>query len=198
MQKNALSIKNPVSYLVCSGVKWVENRTWNTEYRGRVYIHSSTMKNYGFAGREFFPKKLIEDYDKVLKEIGYAEPSKEYAEDFVKKNGEARWLDVALMADGLSNLYEYYDVSYGTSWDECKDKKSQEAFFKGREKRLKGFAIIGHVDLVDVKKDSQSAWAEKGCYHWLFDNPVLYKKPVINVKGKLRLFDVSHIAMPDD
>ncbi len=198
MKKFALSIINPISYLVCSGVKWVENRTWTTEYRGRVYIHSSSMKDYGFASREFFPKKLLEDYDEVLKQTGYKEPSKNFVDSFIKKNGEARWLDVTLMADGLNNLYTLYDVLYGETWEELKDEKEQKAFFKEHERLLRCSAIIGHVDLVDIKKDSQSSWAASGEYHWIFDNPVLYKQPVRNVKGKLRLFDVTHITMPDD
>jgi len=52
--------------------------------------------------------------------------------------------------------------------------------------------------LSDIVQDSNSVWAEKGCYHWILKNPVLYKEPVLNVKGRLRLFDVSHIDMPDD
>lgn len=37
----AISIKQPWAYLICAGIKDVENRTWATKYRGRVYIHAS-------------------------------------------------------------------------------------------------------------------------------------------------------------
>ena len=37
----AISIKYPWSILICSGCKDIENRTWNTNYRGRVFIHES-------------------------------------------------------------------------------------------------------------------------------------------------------------
>lgn len=37
----ALSVKQPWAELICLGVKDIENRTWRTRYRGRVYIHAS-------------------------------------------------------------------------------------------------------------------------------------------------------------
>jgi len=36
-----LSVKQPWAWLICSGVKDIENRTWPTNYRGRVFIHAS-------------------------------------------------------------------------------------------------------------------------------------------------------------
>ncbi len=36
-----LSVQNPWSELICLGLKDVENRSWPTDYRGRLYIHSS-------------------------------------------------------------------------------------------------------------------------------------------------------------
>lgn len=32
--------------------------------------------------------------------------------------------------------------------------------------------ILGHVQLVDVVRDSDSIWAEPGCFHWVLENPV--------------------------
>jgi hypothetical protein len=37
----AFSVKQPWAYLICSGIKNVENRSWKTKFRGRVLIHSS-------------------------------------------------------------------------------------------------------------------------------------------------------------
>ncbi len=36
MTVTALSIRNPLSYLVCAGLKDVENRSWSTEFRERA------------------------------------------------------------------------------------------------------------------------------------------------------------------
>lgn len=37
----AISIKQPWAFLVCSGIKDIENRTWPTKFRGRVLVHAS-------------------------------------------------------------------------------------------------------------------------------------------------------------
>jgi len=125
-----LSVKQPWSYLICSGVKPVENRTWNTKFRGRVLIHSSARKiKYDDPTTFFTPEQL----------------------------------------------------------DEIKSKTSHV--------HCHASAIIGSVEIVNcisVKrtgKGSDSIWAEKGCYHWILRNPVLFKKPILNVKGKLSFWD---------
>ena len=35
-----ISVKQPWAYLICSGIKDIENRKWKTNYRGKVLIHS--------------------------------------------------------------------------------------------------------------------------------------------------------------
>ena len=34
-----LSIRNPWGWLIVNGYKDIENRSWRTNYRGRIYIH---------------------------------------------------------------------------------------------------------------------------------------------------------------
>ena len=43
----ALSIKQPWAWLIVNGYKNVENRTWATEFRGRVYVHAGVKLDYG-------------------------------------------------------------------------------------------------------------------------------------------------------
>jgi hypothetical protein len=67
-------------------------------------------------------------------------------------------------------------------------------------------AIIGQVDVVDCVVNHYSIWAEKTevigytiegeplykgkpIYNWVLANAVLYDKPILNVKGKLSLWD---------
>ena len=38
----ALSIKQPWASLIANGIKDIENRTWKTNFRGRIYIHASS------------------------------------------------------------------------------------------------------------------------------------------------------------
>lgn len=37
-----LSVRQPWAWAIASGRKRVENRSWNTPYRGTVYIHASS------------------------------------------------------------------------------------------------------------------------------------------------------------
>lgn len=39
----ALSIKQPWASLIAHGIKDIENRTWKTHFRGRIYIHVSAL-----------------------------------------------------------------------------------------------------------------------------------------------------------
>lgn len=48
--------------------------------------------------------------------------------------------------------------------------------------------IIGSVEIVDCVQNHPSLWAEKGVYNWVLANPVLFEKPIENVKGKLGLW----------
>ena len=36
----ALSIRQPWAWLVVNGYKDIENRTWSTSFRGRIYVHT--------------------------------------------------------------------------------------------------------------------------------------------------------------
>ncbi len=48
----ALSLRQPWAWLVATGIKDVENRTWRTTFRGRFYIHagkSSEIKVQGLG-----------------------------------------------------------------------------------------------------------------------------------------------------
>ncbi|WCM42437.1 ASCH domain-containing protein [Flavobacterium sp. CBA20B-1] len=135
----AITIKQPWAYLIASGVKDIENRTWKTHFRGRVYIHVSAKKaNF--------------------------------------------WLteQASIVHDELVKI----------SLD---DYKKTTGLFS---------AIIGEVDIVDCVINHPSIWAEKGfnyasydgtqykeVYNWVLANPILYEKPILNVKGKLSFWD---------
>lgn len=131
----AISIKQPWAYLICAGIKDVENRTWPTKYKGRVYIHAS------------------------------AKPVGQYFSEGVFTADQLNYLIQSKKID----LIEKVQLS----------------------------AIIGHVDIVNCiskernGKGSDSIWAEPDCFHWILRNPVLFDKPILNVKGKLSFWDCS-------
>lgn len=208
MEKVALSISNPVSYLVASGVKWVENRSWSTDYRGRVFIHSSgdCLCDMLYE-RDLRGVDLKKSYAALEKYVDVAQdanaddiPEEEFERligDAVRRGvddglDEAR--DVMAFGEGMRRLNEFCDKFYARKDYKDLEDARRGALVKDRGYALTNFAIIGCADLVDVRRDCRSAWAEKGMYHWIFENPVLFKKPFENVKGKLRLWDCSHIV----
>lgn len=152
----ALSIKQPWAYLIASGIKDIENRTWKTNFRGRIYIHASAkMANFWLT-----PQSSI--VDKEINKIS------------------------------------------------INDYESTTGLFS---------AIIGEVDIVDCVINHPSIWAEKTpfreaddfmdqadernyykniepnikpIYNWVLANPVLYEKPILNVKGKLSFWQTDY------
>lgn len=137
----ALSIKQPWASLIAHGIKDIENRTWKTNFRGRIYIHASA-----------------------------------------KKAGELPYILNDTQGD-----FVYYNESDGL--------KSHSEITS---------AIIGEVDIVDCVINHESIWAEKTSsrafadqkhyfdkpiYNWVLANAVLYDQPILNVKGKLSLWE---------
>ncbi|OPC36171.1 ASCH domain-containing protein [Elizabethkingia miricola] len=47
--QKALSIKQPWASLIAEGIKDIENRTWKTNFRGRIFIHASTPRKFDIA-----------------------------------------------------------------------------------------------------------------------------------------------------
>ena len=150
----AITVKQPWAFLICAGVKDVENRTWNTKFRGRVLIHVSAK-----------PEKRLS----VLSKAQYETACKE------------------LQSKNLIPTMALED------WDKS--------------------AIIGSVEIVDCVQNHPSIWAEKTrevrtwangtemfipinpVYNWVLANPVLFEKPIENVKGKLSFWEYKMIDL---
>ena len=60
----ALSIRQPWAWLIVHGYKDIENRTWSTDFRGRVYVH---------AGKRMKPGDFQEQRD-YIRESGLILP----------------------------------------------------------------------------------------------------------------------------
>lgn len=52
----ALTIQQPWASMIASGEKWVENRTWRTNYRGPLAIHAG-------LGSKYLKKKELAEYE---------------------------------------------------------------------------------------------------------------------------------------
>ena len=60
----ALSIKQPWAWAIVNGPKFLENRTWDTKFRGRFLVHAGLKVDH--AGIEFCRKlhlKLPESFE---------------------------------------------------------------------------------------------------------------------------------------
>lgn len=129
-----LSIRQPWASLIAHGIKPIENRSWKTNFRGRIYIHAS-----GVSSGSLY-ELLNDDQIKAISNHWTAAPP-----------------------------------------------------FPNRPTS----AIIGEVDIVDCVINHPGIWAEKASfpsdskpiYNWVLANPVLYKEPILNVKGKLSFWE---------
>ncbi len=136
----ALSIKQPWASLIAHGLKDIENRTWATKYRGKIYIHASGTPSFNN-------------------------------------------LTLNLSHDQIDQI-----VLNGSFPLDARDEKYPKS------------AIIGTVDIVDCVINHPSIWAEGTetsagyvidhiIYNWVLANPVLFEEPILNVKGKLSLWE---------
>ena len=168
-----LSVKNPYSYLICSGLKDVENRSWKTNYRGEILIHSSGEELFEPVSSEYFSKNL-EVFEKCL-------PL--HAEFFKFMKNKIKQDDCKILKFNIeSKKIELLDKKYQIEYDFFKKTSLEE---------MKSQAIIGSVEIIDCIKNSNSPWAENGNYHWILKNAKTFDKPILFVKGKLGLFEYA-------
>lgn len=173
MQVNVLSVRAPFSQLICLGLKDIENRSWSTGYRGRLYIHSSgkTIK-WQWLDLTELPLDWYNESDKLDDGELSLEDSK-YFEKF--ENNKFYTYEKYKKNDYIIRQRKLYGL--------CFDKQEENKPF------YLGGAIIGHVDLVDVVTHSNSRWADDDSnFYWKIENAVFYKNPIMDVKGQLKLW----------
>jgi len=154
----ALSIKQPYAQLITEGIKPIENRSFRTHFRGRVYIHASAQWHDRLKTNSLFTKEQWES---------------------IHKNNLDKNINL--------NMYRYLQKDVVTD-------------------KLLVSAIIGEVDIIDCVQDHPSIWAEKApkddpenfmfyapIWNWVLANPVLYDKPILNVKGKLSFWEYESL-----
>ncbi|MFP4011227.1 MAG: hypothetical protein ACLFUM_05965 [Spirochaetaceae bacterium] len=176
MELTCLSINNPVSYLICYGIKEVENRSWTTDYRGTLGIHSAGRVGFrGMPDFSRFPMPVIHEFDRFLSEIYRMDETGTYigipdeGVRVVLKDEEHQPQNVLNQYRLLSDVYAHYRSN------------DESPFFHAN-------AIIGTVELVDIVTDSQSPWAEPEKFHWVLSNPRLFATPITDVREKAGLW----------
>ena len=128
-----LSVQQPWASAICTGVKDVENRTWQPKSApGRILIHASA-------------KKVPKDFDAL--------------------NLDPEMISTMANLRLFGIMPEYEDMPLS--------------------------AIIGYVDVTgfDSDNNNDSPWAGANSMHWHLENAYLFDEPIMDVKGKLGLFD---------
>ena len=168
-----LSIKNPNSYLITSGIKNIENRNRKTEYRGTIYIHS-TGKNKIFP---IISKELTPVSFEMYTKTHYSHKDKKY-----NPENNLKYVD----------FYDNYEkMKPKTTLTEIELLEFKLGKYLSKSGGIFNQSVIGCVDIVDCIQDSDSVWAEKGSYHWVLENAKMFFNPIRFVKGKLGFFEVN-------
>jgi hypothetical protein len=157
--------------LICAGVKAVENRTWKTPYRGKILIHASG-DNFAYPDFNFLPKK--------------------YREELLDRSDRNNWTGAS---QSMLNYCELLNMAYVFYGKDINNQEPPDTWLKAAVKEhgffMPSMAIIGECELADIVQNSASPFAESRCYHWMLKNPYLYDKPIINVVGRLRLWNYT-------
>ena len=165
-----LSVPNPLSYLICAGVKDIENRGFGTDFRGTLYIHSSgRFAIRGMPPLEEYPVPVIHEFNKVLSAIQ-------------EMDQLGRYIGVA--DAGVQIFLRNEDLQSQRTVNEY--ALLSDVYHHHRENPRKPFfhvsAIVGRVTVLDVVKNAKSVWAEEGYHHWVLGDDHLFAKPITAVR----------------
>ena len=173
MTMKTLSVKQPQATLICAGIKRVENRTWKTEYRGRLYIHASG-EAISFYDFDKMPQSWLNVFADYIEKYN----------NFTPPDAAPETIKAAFNLN--RRIFEHYKQPLDNDSDIktwIKDAvKKHGCFFNSQ-------AIIGEATLLDIVENSEDDFAIPGQYHWIMTEPVLYDKPIMNVQGHLRLWN---------
>lgn len=163
----ALSIKQPWASLIAHGIKDIENRTWRTHFRGKIYIHASGVP----SGR----------ITQLLTELQL---------DVCFEETDFRFLDTTLIKSAIIGEVDIIDciINHESIWAE----KTEIQKCNNCPSEIDGFDICCNYK---GKKEGFVPYIGKPIYNWVLANAKLYEKPILNVKGKLSFWDFEPINL---
>lgn len=101
MELTSISIRQPWAWAIINAGKNIENRTWRTNYRGKVIVHAS--KHFDHAGYD----KLV----KASKMLGFKIPDKEELKK--QSGGFVGMVDIVGCRKNIKNNFWKDADSYG-------------------------------------------------------------------------------------
>ena len=179
-----LSVKQPWSFLICSGIKPIENRTWKLpeKYRGeRVLIHAGKSRM-----GSLFNCLTNEQLELVNDKLGY---NYDFEKTFTKGAiiGSVEIVDCVLNHPSIwaeKTMFDYGGICYKNKCEHFK----KWSFGHGD---CESCELVGQSYLVETIPDDClfKKQMPKPTYNWVLANPILFDKPILNVKGKLVFWD---------
>lgn len=160
--QKALSIKQPFASLITLGIKPIENRTWRTNFRGRIYVHASTPRKFDIA--------LTDDQTRL------ALPVLEKA-----FNGSLPFGAIIGEVDIVDCIQNHPSI-----WAEKSQiikKPIPDDFFYG------DYMTTDKYDRALAKWEKTGGILP--IWNWVLANPVMYDEPILNVKGKLSFWEFN-------
>lgn len=156
-----LSIHQPYATLIVYGIKRFEFRSWSTDYRGPLLIHASQKED------DFPDLLLFADLEKIERTAD-DRPDASACEYLQNDATTGRVVLRPASADDIDLQAQYKLIRA------CADVE-RDYFPHG--------AIVGRVELADVESDGGDG------YSWRLDQPEVFDDPILNVRGRLRIWD---------
>lgn len=172
MTLTCLSIRNPLSWLVATGLKDVENRSWSTEHRDWLYIHSSGTSADGAFDLSELPLPVYNEYFALEYEGGDLREAR-----YLEAVSESRSLRLKEVIRNSAELREFTLV-----------ERLQSASAAG-EPYFRAGCIVGRVKIAAIREGwTGSPWSEGEDFQWILRSAELFERPIEGVKGKLGLW----------
>lgn len=166
-----LSIRQQWAGLIMSGQKIVENRSWSTKYRGRIFIHASRW--------EPIDRTWIEEHSK----------SPERARTFWNDRYKPGTTGLLLGSVELVDVVEVFDMEMlqQTPVGQVpKRRHLEESGGKAKAMQILEQHAPGHAEVAKMSNEDFNLFV-CGDFCWILRDPKLFRKP-IPMLGKLGLF----------
>lgn len=167
----AISVKQPWAYLLCAGIKDIENRTWKLpeKYKGqRVLIQASGKPDNGLRDLSLFTN---EQWTALTKEA-----SQHVVNEIMETSaiiGSVVFSDCVVNHTSIWAEKTEVDCTNPIKCGSWSTDSCQEG-------------CINHYGL------------KKPIYNWVCEDPILFDKPILNVKGKLSFWNYPNIRCEPD
>lgn len=212
-----LSIRQPYASLIAEGIKNIENRSFKTKFRGEFLIHASGLWHDRLFNGELFTKDQFDNISNywisknpelnLMRYLRRETIGIDYNLPVGAIIGKARLVDCVQNHDSVwAERSEFCPITglpffmriknengdfvntYGGPFDSytipiqdetCKTEYIRQRFCHDRGEWVSDESITKSI----ISKD------RKPTYNWVLEDPVLFDKPILNVKGKLSFWE---------